>query len=170
MEKEDIKKLLERYYNGETDLNEEQVLKDFFAGDDVPQDMVADRDLFLRLSEMSSCDVDMPDDMKTRLSARIDEWGRQTEGKRIYSMYRYVSGVAATVLLVLGLGYSILEDRSVETVYDTFDSPQEAYLETQRALQLFSDAIDKGTVGLHKAGNTTRKVGEKIDNMISIGK
>lgn len=48
---------------------------------------------------------------------------------------------------------------------DTFDNPQEAYMATENALQLFAEALNKGNAQMDKAKKVTISVKEKIDNI-----
>ena len=53
MENRGIKDLLEKFYEGQTSLSEEQILKEFFLKESVPIEFHADRDVFLLLLESS---------------------------------------------------------------------------------------------------------------------
>ncbi|MCK4465557.1 MAG: pyruvate ferredoxin oxidoreductase, partial [Bacteroidales bacterium] len=46
MDLQKIEKLLQKYYNGETSLEEEEVLRTFFSSRDVPDHLEAEKELF----------------------------------------------------------------------------------------------------------------------------
>lgn len=168
MKTEDIKRLLERYYNGETGEAEEKTLRTFFAADTVPQELEADQELFRQLDALSrETPPALPEELEERLSAQIDRWERQEKSaarlRRLNPFARYAAtGIAAAVLLAAGIGIFHSTDSGPK---DTFDDPREAYAETQKALQLFAKALDKGTRQMEKVKTTTQDIQEKIDNI-----
>lgn len=171
MKTEDIKRLLERYYNGETGEAEEKTLRTFFAADTVPQELEADQELFRQLDALARQTPSvLPEGLEQRLSAQIDRWERQEkpaaarpQTRRLTPLARYAAtGIAAAVLLAAGIGIFHETDSGPK---DTFDDPREAYAETQKALQLFAKALDKGTRQMEKVKTTTQEIQEKIDNI-----
>ena len=50
MKIQDIKNLLEKYYDGSSSLSEEESLKTFFSQEDIPLELKPDQDLFLYYS------------------------------------------------------------------------------------------------------------------------
>ncbi|WP_300814104.1 hypothetical protein [uncultured Bacteroides sp.] len=170
MKTEDIKRLLERYYNGETGEAEEKTLRTFFAAETVPQELEADQELFRQLDALArQTPPVLPEGLEERLSAQIDCWERQEkpaarpQTHRLNPFARYAAtGIAAAVLLAAGIGIFRETDNGPK---DTFDDPREAYAETQKALQLFAKALDKGTRQMEKVKTTTQEIQEKIDNI-----
>lgn len=170
MKEEDIKKLLERYYSGETTVEEEDILRDYFLNNDVTEDMTADKLMFTGMYGMLLMD-DVADynEMQKRLVNKIDVL-EQNENKKSFSpILRYISAAAASVVIIIGISYT-LSQGGKESVPDTFDNPQEALAETQKALQLFADAFNKGNANLKKAKSVTGKVESKLDNIIGLKK
>lgn len=171
MKTENIKRLLERYYNGETGKDEERTLRAFFAADTVPQELEADKELFRQLDALSrETPPALPEGLEERLSAQIDRWERQEKPsarlRRLNPFARYAAtGIAAAVLLAAGTGIFHSTESDLK---DTFDDPREAYAETQKALQLFAKALDKGTRQMEKVRTTTQDIQEKIDNIQKI--
>ncbi len=108
-ELDDIKRLLSRWYEGETTDAEEQLLYDFFASSDVPSEMEIEKELFLRLKELGES-AELPAGFDEKLSAEIDKW---TEVKQQASLrprrftvkrWGWISGIAASLLLCIWLG------------------------------------------------------------------
>ena len=63
-----IKELLDAYYQAATTREQEEELADFFSGSsDVPPELMADRELFLSLS-----DAEIPAGLESTLSDMID--------------------------------------------------------------------------------------------------
>lgn len=168
MNTDNIRKLLDKFYNGETDAAEERILEDFFRRDEVPSGFEVDRKIFIQLASLKNeKDIALPDGMNKRLSEKIDMWERQekTGRRKRYTLYRYISGVAAAVFIGVCIHWFMAADKDYGGMKDTFDSPQEAYEATENALQLFAEAFNKGNLQVEKAKEATRNVKERIDNI-----
>jgi hypothetical protein len=151
-----IQEMLDRFYNAETTAREELMLKRFFQGDDVPPGLQADKLLF---SQLFNDRVDVPGDLEARLSNDIDCWNMVEKSTlrraRVMSL-RWIAGVAASLMLLFTLGTYLNNRPSTARPYannlkETYDNPQDAAGETERALTKFSIAINKG---LSKINNT----------------
>lgn len=73
-----IRRLLERYYRAETTPEEEKCLERFFLetdGTDIPADMVADMELFVRLSAINPLpsELEAPDDLLGKVEDIVDD-------------------------------------------------------------------------------------------------
>ncbi len=72
-----------------------------------------------------------------------------TERRSIGSTLRWVAGVAASLLLILSVSlvanhqYRQKQYAQLQMSKDTFDNPEDAAAEAQRALLKFSEAINK---------------------------
>lgn len=157
MDTDNIRQLLDRYYDGQTNEREEQVLKDYFLQDDVPPQWVTDQRLFRQLYGANMPTID---GLEQRLSRQIDGWNRveKTTSRRSRTIsLRWMAGIAASLLLLFTIG--LLVDRQQKQAQyavqqDTFDDPRDAYAETQKALMMFSKSINKG---LNKVENVTQE-------------
>ena len=77
-----------------------------------------------------------------------------------------MSGIAAAVVILIGISVFMPKNQDDSAVMkDTFDNPQEAYMATENALQLFAEAFNKGDAQIEKARSVTISVKEKIDNI-----
>ena len=168
MKTEEIKALLERYYRGETTLAEEQQLKSYFQQNDVPDELEADREAFLLLSGLSLEEMPLPPGLEERLSSSICRWekadtpqARPKVRKPMVSLMKWSTGIAAALVIAAGAGWYALKTN--DRPRDTFDNPELAYVEAQRALQLFAAALDKGQSHVAKAESQTRQVREKLE-------
>lgn len=130
MKKEEIDRLLERYYAGQTTEEEEDgLLQALQSTNDLPADLQAERDLFLCLHPGTRNEIPVPDDLEAGLAASIDRKASATRHCRLWW-----SSVAASLLLLVGLGFGIAEirqDALATTPQDTFTNPEDAH----RALQ-----------------------------------
>lgn len=169
MKEDTIRHLLEKYYSGETDVNEEKILEDYFMHDEVSAEFSVDKEVFCHLAEMKENDeITVPVGMEKRISDNIDMWEKQGKANkpRYYTLYKYVSGIAAAVVILIGISVFMSKNQDDSAVMkDTFDNPQEAYWATENALQLFAEAFNKGDAQIEKARSVTISVKEKIDNI-----
>ena len=58
MKQEDIKQLLEKYWQGKTSLEEEKQLQDFFSGNDIPKEWKKYRPLFVWKDKQKAISID----------------------------------------------------------------------------------------------------------------
>ena len=143
-----IEALLERYYDAQTSEAEEQRLKDFFLHEEVPVHLQAEKEMFLQLQA-----TDVPEGLEERLSQSIDRWDKKHRTLRL----QWIGSIAASLLLLFGAGWYLQEPPRK----DTCATPEEAYAEAQRALVMFSTALNKGMKQMDALHETTERM-EKI--------
>jgi hypothetical protein len=148
---EDIRPILKRYYDGLATPDEEARLRRYFAGDDVPDDLAADQQLFRAMDQMAA-----PFDkgMEQRLSREIDRWSRveATTIRRGRTVrLRWITGIAASLLVLTVTGVRMWQVHSdaqaaqpVALQEDTYKNEKDAYEATARALTKFSKSLNKG--------------------------
>ena len=144
-----IEALLERYYDAQTSEAEEQRLKDFFLHEEVPVHLQAEKEMFLQLQA-----TDVPEGLEERLSQSIDRWGKKHRTLRL----QWIGSIAASLLLLFGAGWYLQEPPRK----DTCATPEEAYAEAQRALVMFSTALNKGMKQMDALHETTERVEKNI--------
>ena len=151
MEKE-FESLLEKFYRGETDRREEQLLIGYFNRESLPARFEADRELFQLLS---SAAPEMPKGLESQMGHLIDKMERAEisaktteKGSLIRRNFRLrIAGLVASLLIVATIGFwtyfSGSDNESLLT--DTFENPEQAEAATLEALQLFANNFSKGT-------------------------
>lgn len=154
MRKEEIDRLLERYYAGQTTEQEEDaLLQTLRSADDLPADLQAERDLFLSLHKNMVEDVPVPEGLETKLTARIDRKASAPRRRRLWW-----GSMAASILLLAGLGFGIAEMRQeafVPTPQDTFTNPEDAH----RALQaIFTEMSRNWNEGMKQLEASQRDI------------
>jgi len=172
MDVDNVRILLNRYYEGETSEEEERMLAEFFATAEVPADLQPDKALF---THIAACDdSSVPDGLGERLEAAIDRMDisdRMASRRRLMPRWLRMAGVAASVAIALMGGYSIMrhhEEPSAMSPKDTCSSPQEAYAYAQSALVKISRDLNRGDAGVQQAEHTVNSIMEKIDRHITI--
>ncbi len=127
MELQKIEKLLEKYLEGTTSLEEEKILKNFFANDNVPSHLESYKSLFeyykISKQEMSK-EFIIP------------------KNKNNYIKW---FGVAASLVFVSIITFMYLQENTTnQENLDTFKTPEEAFVETHKALQLVANNMNSG--------------------------
>lgn len=65
---DEIKRMLDRYYEGESTPSETALLKEFFqTAEEIPADMSVDAAVFRALAEADKAEVEVPADLKERI-------------------------------------------------------------------------------------------------------
>lgn len=125
MELASIEKLIERYENAETSLQEEQVLKNYFQEHKVPAHLEEYKALFNYFSESST----------ERYTKTLPLKPRRTAWKWL--------SVAAAVVLMVSI-YSVTGFGTDKLSAADQQEAEIAYAETQKAFQLISQNLNKG--------------------------
>ena len=155
---EDIKRLLDRYYDGMTTEEEENTLRTYFNGNDIDASLKEESIFFTALQ---SSDCSTPIGMEERLSRQISQWNTLEVTTRRATMHinlRWIVGIAATLLLLFTAGAIIYQNERIspQTEQDTYTNTMDAYAETSRALMKFSKSLNKGIDATENITNKTR--------------
>ncbi|MFN4256692.1 MAG: hypothetical protein ACK4Q5_16950 [Saprospiraceae bacterium] len=135
MNYEQITALLERYWEGETSLEEERALKAYFAQPNVDARLQKFAPLFGAIRAEQS--VQMIDSQKV-VPMRASLGGR---------IFRYSAAASIALLLAAGTWWYAHPPQpkvDVATQEDTFDDPEQAAAEIKAALALVSSKMRKG--------------------------
>jgi hypothetical protein len=129
MESARIEKLLEKYYEAETTLKEEKELKDYFAQSEVPGHLAEHREMFNYFNDSS-----------LETSSRSIKLSSRTIALRWLS-------VAAMLVFFVSV-FSLYQQNEAEK-----EEARLAYQETQKALELISKSLNKGTGAIAQLDN-----------------
>lgn len=130
MEFNSMDRLIEKYFSGETSIAEEKQLKNYFSKSDVAPHLEQYRAIFGYFSQAKDEQFTKTVPLKP--------------GKRTYVAW---ISVAASVALLFGL-ITFLNQQPKEQNLGTFDNPEMAYKETQRALEMVSENVNLGVKGM----------------------
>lgn len=128
MESDRIEILVEKYFQGETTIAEENELKNYFSSSDVAQHLEQYQPLFGYFSQ-----------------AKKQEFKQEIP---LQSKKRNVAwlSIAASVVVLLGIGtFTYFNNNNVENQdLGSYDDPEVAFVETQKALALLSENVNVG--------------------------
>ena len=167
----EIRKLLDRFYTGETTLEEEQILQDYFSSTSIPEELMPDRDLFRTLGTSDS--VVVPEDLNQKILDVIDQQEKKVVRTRRISVFS-LSGLAAGLLVVIALyvGY-FRADRPgmlAHQMTDTYENPDDAYEEARRTLAYVSAKLNTGTSGLEHVKQVSKTTSDPLQSLSKINK
>jgi len=136
-----IQELLDKYWNCESTLEEEEMLRSYFSNEEVHDDFKEYESLFKHFNEVKGSRV------SNNFDDRIFEKVEKRQAKRRY--LGIFTKVAAAILLILSFvvinqRYKMVKDKATQVVQDTFEDPQRALDETKKILLLVSEKWNKG--------------------------
>jgi hypothetical protein len=142
--------LLEKYWNAETSLEEEQELHRFFQGTEVPENLKETAALFRYFEEEKNRSLN------ENFDADVTKKIRQRQGAKTVSMTNWfqIARVAAGVMVVVAAVYLIGHEArksSPNEVTDTESDPKLAFEQTKKALMMISK-------NFHKAQSEASKI------------
>ncbi|MCK9422591.1 MAG: hypothetical protein M0Q38_08340 [Bacteroidales bacterium] len=143
----EIEILLEKYYEGQTTLREEQILQTFFCSDEVPDNLKVHQPLF-RYTELTKLDTLADPDFEQKLNARLTTEIKATplmHSTSLMKNFLFIGSIAAGILLLLGIFFTLQHDIFRKSSTDALISPQEqAYAEARQALLIVSANFNTG--------------------------
>ncbi len=156
MKQEQVQKLLEKFYNGETTLEEEKKLRDYFLAGEVPEALAADREYFLAMAGYHS--KKSSSSLTTSLESLVDTYTPEARIRRlpVKPALAWSLSVAASLLILAGVYITLMR----QAPKDTYSDPQLAYRETQRVLLYVSQQFNKGTGQLVRLDKIQKPVQE----------
>ncbi|SHI66793.1 hypothetical protein SAMN05444280_104158 [Tangfeifania diversioriginum] len=143
METQEVKQLLQRYFNGESSENDEQKLQAYFHSGNVAAELEEYAGFFGGISELSKTAND--DSIENEVMNYILE--NEAEEKSKYrTLWKTVTGIAASIIIVVG-GLLLYQQKD-KTYEDTFENPQVAYSVAEDVLEYMSAKYNKGLAEL----------------------
>ena len=137
MEFDKIEIILEKYFQGETTIAEENELKKYFSSPNVAQHLQQYQPLFGYFSQVKE-------------QESTQEIPLQTKKRNVAWL-----SIAASVVVLLGIGtYVYMSEKNTapvvaQTELGTYDDPEEALAATQKALALLSNNVNVGIESVH---------------------
>jgi hypothetical protein len=139
MDSKKIEELLNKYWNCETSLEEEQQLREYFRGQQIPEQWKEASTLFRYFDEHKKkilTDASFDEDVLKKLKS--PKQGKVT--RLFYNSMRIAAGVAVLLVATWFVRNEIRQTTPQEVV-DTYDDPKLAFEETKKALQMISKSF-----------------------------
>lgn len=142
-----IDRLLNKYFDGETSIREEEELRLLLKRPDLPKQYIRYREMFDSLQQQKEIGLDGDFDEKF-LNHIASDPGAGIRFLRKINWY-IVSAAAAVVLLMVILfvpvGKLPFLNQFSSAIEDTFDDPEKAYAVTVKTLFMVSERFNKGS-------------------------
>ncbi len=127
MESVNIEKLLDKYFEGETSINEEATLKAYFEKPNIPEHFMQYKAMFAYFAQNKAESSKKP----IQVNSKKQTW----YGKSI--------AIAAVFLLLIAIGIKYNHSNSKLSDAELKEA-QIAYVETQKVFKLISENLNKG--------------------------
>ncbi len=150
----ELKQLLNLYYSGLTTPDDEKrLVKMFESIDELPEELAADRDIVIALAGE---EVEIPKEAPVIIGMLVDKL--ESRDKRYAAGRRFIAftGVAASLAIVVSLVLFIVRN-GTPNPYEITD-PQTAFNETERALLMVSEGLNKTDAFMDEASHTLSKI------------
>lgn len=160
MDSKRIEELLSKYWNCETSLEEEKMLREFLIGQDVPEQFREASLLFQYFDaqrQQSLAESPFDQQTMTRMvgstKSRVMSW--------VHSTLRIAAGIAVLATAVWFVRSEIRNDTPQEII-DTYSDPELAFEETKKALLMISKSFGTAEEQAKKI-NLFNEAQEKIE-------
>jgi hypothetical protein len=157
-------KLLQKYFEGETSLQEEDELKAFFRQDDVPPHLLSLKQLFITYSKEKEIAV-LDEQFDEDLMSRIENNTVISINRRRRSRFYMISSIAAGIILIVA--FSIYFNMATKAIEDSFNDPQIAYNEAKKVMLFISEKLNKG---IQPVGEAAARVEKGVNELKAVEK
>ena len=132
MELNKIEELLEKYFEGNSNEKEEQILKMYFAKGNVAEHLKSYKSLFGSFAEAKQ--------VKSSKNFTLNSSQKRRKSRRL------AISIAASLIVAIGTGVFMFSNYPSSSKDDlgTYDDPKVALIETQKALKLLSKHVNTG--------------------------
>ena len=162
----DIELLLKKFYDGVSTPEEERLLTQYFLNVENGNERWKDEQQLFRL--LHDTQIQVPEEVSRRLEESIMQRDASSQDKPLRRKWPYwISGVAATVLLAIGLFLFSTRESSPPKMTDTFSDPKEAALVAQQTLLFMSSQLNKGLNKVNDADQEFQKVNQVLNKHLN---
>ncbi len=163
MKEEELNRLIEKYYNGESTEEEESSLRNYFRKNNIPPGYEAEKAIFGYLND--SEEIPEPSiGFEARILAGIDASERKRGSQKLKKYLLPMLSAAAGFLILIGSYFAFIHRTEPQ---DTYKDPKIAYAETMKILMDVSSQLNRGVQSLEPVS----KIGEmRIKSFKAINK
>ncbi len=153
-----MKDQLNKYWEGETSLEEEEDLKSLLS--ETIAEFEEEKALFAHFESKKKAELDetFDDELLAKIAAL--EEPKETKVISFKSFYQQYSRVAAAILVLLVSGMFYINQQQELQPEDTFEDPELAYAEVKKQLLIVSSYLNKGSNTLNELNNLSKATSE----------
>lgn len=162
-----MEQLLDKYFEGETSLQEEKQIRDYFQREKAPESLRPYQPLFQHLAQEQS--RRLGEDFDRKLLQRLEEARPQAKIRRLPAR-SWALRIAAAVALVLGLWWAYLSQNTwlpAEQQAAAIDWSRYEVQSPEDAFRLTSTALLKASTELNHGASTAA---HEMDKLKKVGK
>ncbi len=152
-----IEQLLNKYWNGESSIQDEKILKTYFSKQNIHPDFLKYKPLFQYYTLAK--DIEINDKIEREIIHDL----KPIKGSKIKKLKYWTRASAAAILLFFSVwsyqNYSMDTTKHIE-----IENPEEAYAATKEALLLLSSKLNQGTDKATKGIVKVQDVQQIIEN------
>lgn len=140
MDSNKINELLKKYWECETSLEEEQSLREYFKGQNIPEELKETAALFRYFEEnkkKSINDITFDKVVVERVNVPLKK-GKSVS--LVYNAMRIAAGIAVVMVATWFIRTEVRKSTPADVV-DTYDDPKLAFEETKKALMMISKSF-----------------------------
>lgn len=145
MKATEAKQLLEKYFEAQTSMHEEQQLSDYFLSGNVDEEFAPYVGLFAEIEEMKH--FEDKDSIEQSVMEYVLQYEKSAHKSRLKQLWISVSGIAAMLLVSIGGVWFYQQQQPYK---DTFDNPEEAMVYIQTTLHYVSSKYQEGMAELQQ--------------------
>ena len=138
-----IDSLLEKYWAGDSSLEDEQILHLYFSQNNIAPNHKELVPFFTYLKNEKAVSIDVTDTVMKKINTL------PVETKVIQLGWRRIISIAASIALVLSVSLAVFQYQQLKktelTSMDTYQTPEEALEQTKAALAYLSARMNRGT-------------------------
>lgn len=148
MKTNEVKHLLNSFYEGATTPEEELLLRNYFNSGEVEQELLDEKNIFLSLEQSEI--IDVPNHLASQLDTLISNLDRENHKRVSFStktLIRWVSVAACIALLTTASFYLFhpsMSNHDQTLVEDIDHEPEVDIIQVEKALALLSNNFNKG--------------------------
>ncbi len=142
-----IKKLLDKYLEGETTVKEEQILSDYFNSNDVKPEWAAYKSMF------------------SFFQVTKEEQPTKTFSPKVRPLWKSWHNIAAILMLALATTLFFKSQQNANQNLGTFEDPEVAFQETVKVFDMIGDKLNTGKKEMQHL-NTLESTTTKYINLI----
>ncbi|MDX9694435.1 MAG: hypothetical protein RBT49_01470 [Bacteroidales bacterium] len=172
MKKQEMKSLLEKYFNGETSTEEEKKILAYFSGNDIDPELNAEK-VYFNFLENEKKQLLAQEDISEKIWETIEKSDKKpTINLNQFTKFSKVilaiaAGIVITIVSVTLIKFEYSSKKDNQLFSDTYKDPEIAYQEAKKAMLFISEKLNKGTdpmQSLKSFNEGTENLG-LIDNM-----
>jgi len=154
-----IEKLLHKYWETNSSLEEENQLKTLLNEAQGSDEMANEKELFAFFEKEKGLELDKSFDNEILAAIEAKE---ETTIFRFSDFAKKYSSIAAAVLVLFVSSYVFIQQQQKFEQADSFDTPEEAYAEFKKQMLLVSHLMNKGSETVNELSNLG-----KFDHVVS---